>query len=236
MHLPPAQGRGPDRARRPGRRLRAAAPADRRPAPRRRLGPLGLLRNVRAADALPTARRRAGPEHQCRVRRRPRLRRQGAPAPLDHPSQTEESPVYQVSSPTAVLRGHRRLLSRGRTGSRVNRTVVLLGLTSLFTDISSEMVVDGAAALPRLRRQLLAARLRGDRRALQRRDGDRAARQRLHRRPLAAPQGGRGHGLRALRHLQAAAASPSGPRCPRSARSCCSTARARASAPRRATR
>jgi len=49
--------------------------------------------------------------------------------------------VYQVSPPTAVLRGHRRLLSRGQSGTRVRRTVVLLGLTSLLTDISSEMVV-----------------------------------------------------------------------------------------------
>jgi MFS family permease len=53
--------------------------------------------------------------------------------------------VYQVSNPTVVLRGHRRLLSRRRTGVRVNRTVVLLGLTSLLTDISSEMV---ATVLP----------------------------------------------------------------------------------------
>ena len=49
--------------------------------------------------------------------------------------------MYQVSNPTALLRGHRRLLSRDRAAPRVNRTVVLLGLTSLFTDISSEMVV-----------------------------------------------------------------------------------------------
>jgi MFS family permease len=49
--------------------------------------------------------------------------------------------VYQVSTPTAVLRGHRRILSRRRAGTGVNRTVILLGLTSLFTDISSEMVV-----------------------------------------------------------------------------------------------
>jgi MFS family permease len=49
--------------------------------------------------------------------------------------------VYQVSDSTALLRGHRRLLSRGRVGSRVDRTVVLLGLTSLITDVSSEMVV-----------------------------------------------------------------------------------------------
>jgi MFS family permease len=51
--------------------------------------------------------------------------------------------VYQVSNSTALLKGHRRLLSRGRAeaGPRVSRTVLMLGLTSLFTDISSEMVV-----------------------------------------------------------------------------------------------
>jgi MFS family permease len=49
--------------------------------------------------------------------------------------------VYQVSNSTALLRAHRRLLVRERTGPSVPRTVLLLGLTSLFTDISSEMVV-----------------------------------------------------------------------------------------------
>jgi MFS family permease len=53
--------------------------------------------------------------------------------------------MYQVSTPTALLRGHRQLLSRRRTGTTVSRTVVLLGFTSLLTDISSEMVV---AVLP----------------------------------------------------------------------------------------
>jgi MFS family permease len=53
--------------------------------------------------------------------------------------------VYGVSSSTAVVRGHRRLLSRDASKPRVPRTVVLLGLTSLFTDISSEMV---ATVLP----------------------------------------------------------------------------------------
>jgi MFS family permease len=54
--------------------------------------------------------------------------------------------MYQVSNSTALLRGHRRLLARdARQGKRVPRTVVLLGLTSLFTDISSEMV---ATVLP----------------------------------------------------------------------------------------
>jgi MFS family permease len=49
--------------------------------------------------------------------------------------------VYQVSNSASLLRGHRRLLARADPGPRVARTVVLLGLTSLFTDISSEMVV-----------------------------------------------------------------------------------------------
>ena len=49
--------------------------------------------------------------------------------------------MYQVSSPSAVLRAHRRLARRPFGHRGVNRTVVLLGLTSLFTDISSEMVV-----------------------------------------------------------------------------------------------
>jgi MFS family permease len=48
--------------------------------------------------------------------------------------------VYQVENSTALLQGHRRLLSRGRRTPRVSRTVVLLGLVSLLTDISAEMV------------------------------------------------------------------------------------------------
>src|SRR3954447_21348939 len=53
--------------------------------------------------------------------------------------------MYQVSDSTALLRGHRRLLSRAPSTPRVARTVVLLGLTSLVTDVSAEMV---AAVLP----------------------------------------------------------------------------------------
>src|SRR4051794_11239318 len=49
--------------------------------------------------------------------------------------------MYQVSNSAALLRGHRRLLSRAPSAPRVRRIVLLLGLTSLFTDISSEMVV-----------------------------------------------------------------------------------------------
>src|SRR3954470_16918879 len=48
--------------------------------------------------------------------------------------------MYQVQSSQALLRAHRRLFARGRTAPLAGRTVMLLGLTSLFTDISSEMV------------------------------------------------------------------------------------------------
>jgi MFS family permease len=53
--------------------------------------------------------------------------------------------VYQVSNSNALLSAHRRLFARGQATKRVSGTVVLLGLTSLFTDISSEMV---ATVLP----------------------------------------------------------------------------------------
>jgi MFS family permease len=53
--------------------------------------------------------------------------------------------LYHVSDTTSLLRAHRRLLSRSGDQVRVKRTVLLLGLTSLFTDISSEMV---ASVLP----------------------------------------------------------------------------------------
>lgn len=54
--------------------------------------------------------------------------------------------LYQVQNSAALLKGHRRLLARGgKRTRRVSRTVVLLGVVSLLTDISSEMV---AAALP----------------------------------------------------------------------------------------
>jgi MFS family permease len=47
--------------------------------------------------------------------------------------------MYQVANSQIVAQGSRALLRR-RSGALVSRTVVLLGLTSLFTDISSEMV------------------------------------------------------------------------------------------------
>jgi MFS family permease len=49
--------------------------------------------------------------------------------------------VYSVSSASSLLHARRRLFRRERSGPAVSRTVLLLGLTSLFTDISSEMVV-----------------------------------------------------------------------------------------------
>jgi MFS family permease len=53
--------------------------------------------------------------------------------------------VYQVSTPAVLLRGRRQARAARRSGRRVHPTVVLLGLTSMLTDISSEMVV---AVLP----------------------------------------------------------------------------------------
>ena len=52
--------------------------------------------------------------------------------------------MYRVENPWAMLRA-RRALRDGKTGARIPRTVVLLGLCSLLTDISSEMV---ATVLP----------------------------------------------------------------------------------------
>jgi MFS family permease len=52
--------------------------------------------------------------------------------------------MYKVESSGALVRAHRSLTSR-RVDPRVSRTVLLLGLCSLLTDISSEMV---ATVLP----------------------------------------------------------------------------------------
>ncbi len=49
--------------------------------------------------------------------------------------------MYQVSDASSLWRARRRLLARDASGAPVSRTVVLLGLTSLFTDIAAEMVV-----------------------------------------------------------------------------------------------
>ena len=53
--------------------------------------------------------------------------------------------MYQVQDSRALVAGHRALLRTRATERAVPRTVVLLGFTSLLTDISSEMV---AAVLP----------------------------------------------------------------------------------------
>ena len=53
--------------------------------------------------------------------------------------------LYQVQDSAALLKGHKRLLARHGRARRVSRTVVLLGIVSMLTDISSEMV---AAVLP----------------------------------------------------------------------------------------
>jgi MFS family permease len=48
--------------------------------------------------------------------------------------------MYQVQDSQALVAAHRRLFRRRRGDRLVAKTVLLLGLTSLFTDISSEMV------------------------------------------------------------------------------------------------
>jgi MFS family permease len=53
--------------------------------------------------------------------------------------------MYQAESSATALRGHKRIVAVGRGRVRVSSTVLLLGLTSLLTDVSSEMV---SAALP----------------------------------------------------------------------------------------
>ncbi|HEY6691583.1 MAG TPA: MFS transporter [Solirubrobacteraceae bacterium] len=52
--------------------------------------------------------------------------------------------MYRVESSGTLVKAH-RALTRGRVGPRVSSTVVLLGVCSLLTDISSEMV---SAVLP----------------------------------------------------------------------------------------
>ena len=53
--------------------------------------------------------------------------------------------MYSVENSSTVLTGHKRLIAVGRGRIRVSSTVLLLGTTSLLTDISSEMV---SAVLP----------------------------------------------------------------------------------------
>ena len=53
--------------------------------------------------------------------------------------------MYQLQDSSALLRARHGLVARGGRTRRVSRTVVLLGVVSMLTDISSEMV---AAVLP----------------------------------------------------------------------------------------
>jgi MFS family permease len=48
--------------------------------------------------------------------------------------------VYQIESSSRILQTGRKLFARGPSRLRVSPNVLFLGLTSLFTDISSEMV------------------------------------------------------------------------------------------------
>jgi MFS family permease len=48
--------------------------------------------------------------------------------------------VYQIETSSRILQTGRKLLARGPSRLRVSANVLFLGLTSLFTDISSEMV------------------------------------------------------------------------------------------------
>ena len=143
--------------------------------------------------------------------------------------------MYKVQDSSALVAGHRALL-RPREGTRVSRTVVLLGLTSLLTDVSSEMV---AAVLPLY---LVSAagftplQFGVDRRPLPRRGGVRR-RSSAGSSPTAGAATRRsrsaGYGLSAICKLGLVLAGGASSAIGRSS---CSTASARASAPRRATR
>ena len=109
---------------------------------RARFGTLSPLRGRPAGPRTP----QLEPQHWSNGGR-PRAR--PVRASLGHPracatsrpdSSKASSPVYQVQDSGALLKGSRRLLSRGRPATRVSRTVLLLGVVSLLTDISSEMV------------------------------------------------------------------------------------------------
>ena len=206
-------------------RLRAAQAAG-CGAPRagRRRRPRRLLRDATGSRCsyVPLSRR-------TRAQRRRALQR-GAPVRARRPCDSSMGPptrwwgVYQVSNPTALLRGHRRLLRGARTGTAVSRTVVLLGLDQ---PAHRHLVGDGRhrpAALPGLRRRVLAAGVRlidglyNGATAIVRLAsgfvGDR----------WPAPQGGRRDRLRALRRLQARARRRRHRRLGDRRRSCCSTA------------
>ena len=83
------------------------------------------------------------------------------------------SPCTRSPTPTALLRAHRRLLVRERTGGAAVPAHRLPARP--HQPVHRHLLGDGGhhpAAVPGLRRRLLAAGLRGHRRHLQRRDGD----------------------------------------------------------------
>ena len=139
--------------------------------------------------------------------------------------------MYQIEGARVLLGGRRKGGARVLGLPRVSRTVLLLGIVSLLTDVSSEMV---ATVLPLylvytlgfspLRSASSTASTRARRRSC--RVGER-----LRRRPLAAPQGGGGASATASPRSARARLLVGGSAALRSGRSCSSTAPARASAP-----
>ena len=144
--------------------------------------------------------------------------------------------MYQVQDSVALLRARRGFAAARKTGRPfVARTVLLLGLTSLLTDISSEMV---SAVLPLYMVQVLGLnplQYRRPQRHLPGRLGLRAADLRLRRRPHEPLPRGRGRSATASRRSASSACwrPPPSARWPRC---CSSTGSARASGPPRATR
>ena len=223
-------------ARRAGARLRQLKRADARPA-RGRRSPTAtaLLRHARPADALRAALARPGAERRRAVRRRAqRFARQGRAAPLADRAWS----VYQVSNPTAVLRGHRRLLSRAARPARASAAPSSCSGSRAcsptsprrWSPRSCRCTWSTSAGFSPLAFGVIDGIYQGATALV-------AAGQRLHRRPLAAPQGGRRRPATGSRRSASSCSPTVGhARSRRSAPSCCSTAPARASAPRRATR
>ena len=119
--------------------------------------------------------------------------------PGSHPKPLTRVPGTRT--PPRCFTGHRRLLSRGRRAPRVSRTVVLLGMVSLLTDVSVGDGVHGPAAVPRVHARLHTAPVRRRGRPLPGRLGARAPRRPASPATAPAPQGGgrpSGYGLSAV--------------------------------------
>src|ERR1700733_10045842 len=63
---------------------------------------------------------------------------------ISAPATPDGASMYQVADTNVLARGGRALLRRGPS-VRISKTVIFLGLTSMLTDVSSEMVT---AVLP----------------------------------------------------------------------------------------